>query len=184
MLWFTSDEHYDHYRILKYCDRPFSSLEEMQEFFIKRHNSVVKPGDEVWHLGDTFFKRKTAYILQRLNGDHYLVLGNHDCKQLKRGDLLGFQSIQTTKTIEWAGERFFLSHYAHRVWDRSHYGTFHLYGHSHGTLPGFGRSMDVGVDPMCGYPISAEEVIERLEHIPFKNVDVHYNAWKDIVDGN
>ena len=39
-----------------------------------------------------------------------------------------------------------MSHYAHRTWDKSHHGSLHLYGHSHGTLPGVGRSMDVGVD--------------------------------------
>jgi calcineurin-like phosphoesterase family protein len=59
-------------------------------------------------------------------------------------------------------ETIILCHYAMRVWDRSHYGSMHLYGHSHGHLPDYGKSMDVGVDCHNYYPISVDHVRERL----------------------
>ena len=55
-----------------------------------------------------------------------------------------------------------LCHYALRVWDRAHYGAWHLYGHSHGTLPAWGLSLDVGVDSHDFRPINLDEVATRL----------------------
>ena len=51
MIWFTSDEHYGHQNIIQFCKRPFLNLEHMTERLISHHNEVVKPGDEVFHLG-------------------------------------------------------------------------------------------------------------------------------------
>lgn len=78
--FFTSDQHYFHNNVIKYCNRPFNSVEEMNEELIRRHNSVVKPEDDVYHLGDfSLAKRAPEQILHRLNGIHWLkAVGNHD----------------------------------------------------------------------------------------------------------
>lgn len=79
MIYFTSDQHYDHANIIKYCKRPFSGVDEMREEMIRRHNQVVRSQDIVWHLGDFSMHPNTvAKVLPRLNGSHYLVMGNHD----------------------------------------------------------------------------------------------------------
>ena len=81
-IWYASDHHFDHAKIIEYQTRPFSSLEEMNETMIARWNEVVKPQDHVWHLGDLTTHRKIHTIkyriLDRLNGHKRLLMGNHD----------------------------------------------------------------------------------------------------------
>jgi calcineurin-like phosphoesterase family protein len=79
-IWFTSDTHFGHQNILEYEKeaRPFTCLEDMHEALIDRWNSVVKPNDTVYHLGDLCFGRKNIAIAERLNGKKRLIMGNHD----------------------------------------------------------------------------------------------------------
>lgn len=78
--WFTSDTHFGHKNILEYEKeaRPFQNIEEMHEVMIERWNSVVKPKDIIYHLGDFVFGRHNIKIASRLNGKKRLVMGNHD----------------------------------------------------------------------------------------------------------
>ncbi|GJD90610.1 hypothetical protein BHAOGJBA_4152 [Methylobacterium hispanicum] len=67
-----------------------------------------------------------------------------------------------------APQGLWLSHYAHRVWPRMHYGDLHLYGHSHGSLPGTDASTDVGVDCFGFRPVTLDDVRVRLaENVQF-----------------
>lgn len=80
-VFITSDTHFGHTNIIKYCNRPFTSAEEMDEQLIKNWNSVVGPDDVVIHCGDFALyhdKEKIAEVVQRLNGRKILILGNHD----------------------------------------------------------------------------------------------------------
>lgn len=79
-VFFTSDTHFKHANIIKFCERPFGSIEEMNEALIANWNRVVGKDDFVFHLGDFCFGGSEAWnsILDRLNGKIYLVLGNHD----------------------------------------------------------------------------------------------------------
>lgn len=174
MLWFTSDEHYGHSNIIKYCDRPFANADEMAQEIINRHNSLVSQGDHVYHLGDVTFQLEAEWYIRQLNGIHHLILGNHDHNSFHKRQRPGvYQSIQEAKQVNWNGYKFYLSHYACRTWPNSHRGALHLYGHSHGTLPGFGRSMDVGVDTNNFYPYSGTAVVEQLGNVDFIGVDHH-----------
>lgn len=136
---------------------------------IDNWNAVVGPKDEVWHLGDFAWKiANYKRFLDRLNGSIHLVLGNHEPKLSRLKDV-GFASIHDVHYMRRNGQKIFLSHYAHRTWRCDHYGSWHLYGHSHGHLPGIGRSMDVGVDA-CDYrPISFEEIHELFKDLPPKH---------------
>lgn len=79
-IWFTSDHHFGHKNILEYEKeaRPFASLKEMHEILTERWNSVVKPNDIVFHLGDFAFGRQNIAIAESLNGKKKIVMGNHD----------------------------------------------------------------------------------------------------------
>ena len=82
MIYLTSDQHFNNYNILKYQadTRPFGSVAEMNEALIRRWNSVVKPDDTVYVLGDFIMgvAEKAQDILDRLNGNIKLIRGNHD----------------------------------------------------------------------------------------------------------
>jgi len=167
-IYFTADLHL--YHLLMVQIRGFDTDIEMNERIIENWNAVVDQKDaRVYCLGDVSFGTvaDTEAILKRLNGQKYLITGNHDsiaerCK--------GFVWIKDVKMLRIRYQcdlslngkiRIWLSHYAHRVWPRSHHGSIHLYGHSHGGLPENvrSRSMDVGLDA-CGLrPISLEHVL-------------------------
>lgn len=79
-IWVISDTHFQHDNIIKFCNRPFVGAGQMDEHMIERWNSVVKPGDKVYHLGDVYFGSWyfADKILGRLNGKKRLIVGNHD----------------------------------------------------------------------------------------------------------
>lgn len=175
-IWFTSDTHYGHANIMKYSNRPFSSVKEMDESMIARWNSRVAPGDTVYHLGDfAFAKRRETVeaILQRLQGNKFLILGNHDKDSVRKAQ--GFVQITPHKEIKVGDQKIVLNHYAMKVWNRSHHGAWQLYGHSHGTLPNDPGKMhfDVGVDCWNYCPISFEQVAEEMKNHTFVPVDHH-----------
>jgi len=150
--FFISDLHFFHKNIIKYSNRPFSSVEEMNESLIKEWNYIVKPNDVIYNLGDFCFSdiEKLKSILSRLNGNHHFISGNHDKNIVNNSTYLinnsYIKTINTYKEIKIYNQHIVLFHYGCRVWNKSHYGSWLLYGHSHGSLEPFGKSVDVGVD--------------------------------------
>ncbi len=157
--FYIADSHFGHEAVIRHCNRPFQTVEDMDEALILRWNERVKPTDMVFHLGDFSLADvdRTREIFARLNGRKYLITGNHDLDN--RGRL-----HKRVRDLEWAapptagmettdgGCRLYLHHYACRVWPAGHYGAWHFFGHSHGNLPPQGRSRDVGVDvPDVGF---------------------------------
>jgi len=183
MIHFTSDTHWGHNNIIKYSNRPFASVEDMNEALIANWNAVVKYDDTVYHLGDFAFLPydKLKRIARRLNGTKHFIRGNHD-KEIDKNkvDLLNsktFASIQDYYELKHGGQMVCLFHYGQRVWNKSHHGSIMLYGHSHGSLPPFGKSVDVGVD--CKEitpeyrPVSFDEVMAYMKNRTFEAVDHH-----------
>lgn len=80
MIFVISDTHYNHGRIIKHCSRPFESREEMNDYIVEKHNSVVGPDDIVWHLGDVAWGSQKYYdeYFDRCNGNFVIFVGNHD----------------------------------------------------------------------------------------------------------
>ena len=173
-VFFTADEHYGHGQVIAYCQRPFASLEEMDEALIERHNALVKKKDLVYHLGDFAFRYHAPY-LNRLHGRHVLILGNHDASRKKHVGT-AWEAVEPVLLLKISGRQIWLSHYAHRVWPSSHHGAWHLYGHSHGNLEPFGKSLDVGVDSHGFRPWSLEEIEEVLAAREIAVVD-HHKGW-------
>ena len=164
-IWFTSDTHFGHTNIAgpKISNwssgyRDFNSVHEMNMALVNGINKYVKEDDILYHLGDWSFGG-VHNILQFRNliicKNVHLILGNHDQhivdKEIKYHEtsfnpIEIFSSVQDVLTLDIGKTKLFLSHYSHRVWLGSHKGVIHLYGHSHGSIPDYGKSMDVGVD--------------------------------------
>jgi len=193
MIWFTSDLHIGHKNITgksvskwKSGYRNFNSVTEMNDTIINNINKYVKWDDVIYFLGDFAFVdvKKIQDSRHRINCQtiHFLY-GNHDEDIRNDQKLQGiFTSIKDVDFITVNSQNYFLSHYSHRVWPASHRGTIHLYGHSHGSIPDFGKSMDVGIDVayrLLGEyrPFSITEIIDimskkevsELDHHVFKN---------------
>ena len=170
MIWFTSDEHYGHKNMLTYEDRPFDNVDILKSELIDRSNAVVKPNDEVWHIGDfsMFGRERPEYfkgILSRLNGRHHLVLGNHDRLKPFTYVRLGFASVHTAMQLPNIDDyRIILAH------DPATYvamskDTVLLCGHVHSLFSDLlpkERVINVGVDVRNFTPISIEEIIDIL----------------------
>lgn len=161
MIYFTSDTHFGHSKVIDFCNRPFSSVEEMDETLIQNWNKTVGKKDTIYHLGDFSFKPE-KYV-SRLNGTIILIMGGHD--RINKVKNL-FSDVFQSKTIKYNKNIIVLSHFCYRVWDRSHYNSWHLYGHSHGSLPPIGKSMDVGVDCNNFTPVLINQIETIMEGKP------------------
>ncbi len=163
MIYFTSDTHFGHAKIIEYAERPFVNVQHMDRELIAKWNDVVPENAEVWHLGDFCWGDPTPYLM-RLNGRIHLIQGNHDKGSLVRD--AGFESVSLVHYLRYHKKRFWLSHYAHRTWLGKERGSYHLFGHWHGEDEGFGRSMDVGVDATDTLaPIHWRTVVAKLDAI-------------------
>lgn len=156
MKFFISDTHFGHKKIIEYAKRPFKTVEEMDEVLIANWNEVVGVGDAVYHLGDFGLTKDVDKILKRLNGQIFLISGDYDKEILKHKEL--FVKVDKMLTVKEQGERIVLCHYPMRTWSQSHYGSWHLHGHSHGQLPPQGKSWDVSVEAIGYKPLSFDEL--------------------------
>jgi|SRR6478609_5821047 len=198
--FFMSDTHYHHKNIVRgttswsvtegehFKVRDFDTLEEHDDTLVERINSLVKENDELWSLGDWSFGgyEQIALFRKRLICKNiHLVFGNHDqhIEPINSPYRKLFASCQYYKEMSLKVDRkwgqvqkvkLILSHYAFRVWNKSHHGSIHLYGHSHGTLPDAGnRSMDVGVDTNNLYPYHLDEILDIMLKRSVHVVDHH-----------
>ena len=176
--YITSDTHFGHTNVIKYSNRPFADAREMDEALIERWNAKVPRGATVYHVGDFAFvpRTKMPYYLDRLHGQICLIRGNHD--RIIKGAL--------AKRVAWVkdyyesrtpdGTMVVMCHYAMEVWNRSHYGSWMLHGHSHGNLPDRGnRRLDIGVDTSAANyaPYSYEEIAHLMAPRQTRPVDHH-----------
>lgn len=152
MYFFTADEHYGHENIIRYCHRPFATVEKMNKELVRRHNDTVTTADTVIHAGDFAFGSAliAEEFIRQLTGNHIFLRGSHD-------RWLGPQAREIWEgTIE--GQFIVVCHYAMRVWPRSHHNSWQLFGHSHGTLETQGKQWDIGVDSNDFAPLSFERI--------------------------
>jgi len=186
--WWTADSHFFHKNICLYCNRPFESVEEMNEKIIENWNNNVKDNDIIFFLGDFAFGNEKCIgeLLLRLKGNIKIIFGNHDktLRKFAKCDFKSGQYYNLHKRIEFLGDYkeisvnsqyITLSHYAMRVFNRSHRGGWQLWGHSHGSLPDDPHSLsfDVGVDCHNYSPINFEQVKEIMSKKQFKPIEHH-----------
>ena len=171
MYYFTADTHLGHGNIIHHCQRPFASLEQMDETLIGNINEMVGPDDTLWILGDFAWKEPKKYLTYIYCKHIHILQGNHDHpNQLSKAvfglmgkgvDIILEPSIVDMK-IDL--QRITLCHYPMLSWRASHYGTWHLFGHVHGNLKHPSpHAIDVGVDVNEFTPVSWDTVQEKIE---------------------
>ena len=168
-LFFSSDPHYGHFNIIGFCQRPFSSSAEMTEKLIENWNNKIKKDDIAILCGDFSLSTNRKYlaeILFRLNGKMYLALGNHD-KWIKHEDLknrfIGISDIIEVNVCDNINKSqcIIACHYPIYRWNKSHRGSWHIYGHSHqkDALSNYSNyAINVGVDAWNYCPVSFDEI--------------------------
>lgn len=173
-IFFTSDTHFGHRNIIRFCNRPFNSVEEMDETIISNWNAVVNKKDTVYHLGDFCTWKTKDYLSlfnhyrKRLNGKIFLIEGNHDYKintNLSKIPISNYGLVDKSPLyhIKINKQTIVMCHFAMRVWHKSHFDSWHIYGHSHAKLSPIGKSWDVGVDNNNFIPVSFYDLKRIME---------------------
>lgn len=157
MEWFfTADHHFGHANIIKYCNRPFDTVEEMDEVLIQRWNEVVRGQDVVIYAGDFTLRNSYAQeLIDRLKGNKIFLKGNHD-KWIKQKRYIYHKKIKDHHVA--------VAHYPMESWQNSCHGSWHLHGHCHGTMRVIPNRLDVGVDCHNFYPVAFSQLDGLLLH--------------------
>jgi calcineurin-like phosphoesterase family protein len=172
-IWVLSDHHFSHKNIIKFENRPFDSVEQMNEFMIQAHNDIVASDDIVYFLGDVSFNQKIAVNqVNALNGKKVLITGNHD--DLRNTAFVdAFDEVHTYLRHKLFGHEVVMFHYPIAEWDKMHYGSIHLHGHVHGKEMGIkGRIYDVWAGGNNYTPYNMEELLMQVSQ---KEVRAHGN---------
>lgn len=172
--FFTADLHLGHTNILSHCawTRPYDTVESMDSAIVERINERVSSDDILYIVGDFAVSGDVEYIrhlFHQIRGRKVLILGNHDLDRRGRvrknlRDLPWDRPPTHAQETTDEGCRIYMHHYACRTWPAAHHGSYHLFGHSHGSLPPLGRSRDVGIDcPDSRFtPMTFREIQETL----------------------
>lgn len=192
-IFFISDLHIGHKNVIKFDGRPFADVDEMHLEMIKRWNSVVDDEDIVYYLGDLAFCRDetTKWFIHSIKGKINFILGNHD----KMKDIVKFDrweniheygteiGVLDKDSLESRGsggyQKIIMAHYPILSWNKSHYGSWMLHGHCHGSLMKSNQDyykrkvMDVGCNCIDYTPISYEKVKGIMSKKVISSVDHH-----------
>lgn len=168
MIYFGADLHLGHRNVIDFSDRPFSSLEDMNNFFISELDRIIKPGDEVYLLGDITWKNH-RYFLEKIQGKKKgitLIKGNHDGKETIKDK--HWKEVLDYKEIKIGETKLVLCHYPIESWNKMRYGSIHLHGHTHNNISNevnkIDNRLDVGYDSTKKVLISIDEVLNRINN--------------------
>jgi calcineurin-like phosphoesterase family protein len=178
---FTSDLHFGHKNIIRFCDRPFLNVDDMTEKLIKLYNDKISHKDKVLFVGDIFFcsNKQAREILSQMNGEKYLVTGNHDAQpydMISRGFIWTAEKLH----VRWEHKNIVISHYDywdlrspydHRYEEKRHPLNLNrmevlIHGHTHQKTKRLLNQVHVGVDAWDYAPARYEEIVPLLNEVP------------------
>ena len=175
-VWFTADTHFGHKNIIRFCQRPFVDVEEMNRVMVENWNSIVGEDDLVFHLGDFSVGGAAEWtsLLDNLNGRIILILGNHDMNNVSQGFMHRFLDVKMQMLISIGKQRIYLNHYPFLCYGGAYRNTWQLFGHVHTNQQSTGldsprlkqlfpTQYDVGVDNNNYYPVSFGKVSEIIQ---------------------
>lgn len=172
-VFFTADTHFGHARALEFEKRPFVDVDEHDSLITDWFCEDMPPGSTLYHLGDLAWTPEAAdrflTAMERRRVRVVWIRGNHDhrCLTPSSGGLRNAPLDSLWLDIAWHPFRgLWLSHYPHLSWPSSFHGSAHLFGHVHGkcgSLPPFGRMLDVGLMNWNFRPLPLEAVLKLLD---------------------
>ena len=192
VIFFTADLHLGHKNIIKHCDRPFSSVEEMDEHIITIWNSIIGSNDNVYIIGDLIFRSNVApqSYLNSLRGKKHLILGNHDTAWIKKVEMSKhFASVERLAEISDGQHKIALCHYPLLSWNHMAKGSYMIHGHIHNNreaqyfplLRQMPNLLNAGVDINGFRPVKLDELIENNE--AFKSKRTEKEVINELSDG-
>lgn len=171
MKYYTSDLHLSHTNIIKYENRPFACIEEMNNTIIDNINYRLSENDELYILGDFTLEktpRRVSQLIKRIKCKKHLIIGNHDYFTRSESLCSLFDSVHHYLEIEDEGRTVILFHYPIQNWNLKRYGSIHLYGHVHSKeelqLKEY-NTFNVGVDVNNFKPVTLEELLLKRGEI-------------------
>jgi len=181
-IWFTSDWHANHSKIITLANRPFKNCFEMEQKLIENYNKVVHKNDLVFLQGDMNFGSRKRFdkMIDQMNGKKHFIMGNHKDYAYKEGTMEKFVWVRNYYDL-WVqdpdakgGKQLIcIFHYPIEQWRNKHYNSIHVCGHSHGRLPlrkGMERRIDVSVEAWNYYPVSYEQIKEEIKKRELSNI--------------
>lgn len=136
MNYYIADTHFNHKNALAFDNRPFASVEEMNQALIKNWNRVVGPGDHIYILGDFHWGKAKDWpgTLSQLSGNKHLIRGNHDLKMPMTPEVRRFfVDVADYREVKDGDKHIVLCHYPMPAFKNMYYGWLHFYGHVHNT---------------------------------------------------
>ncbi len=176
-IWFTSDYHFCHANVIKYDERPFADVEEMNKSLIENWNHYVDDEDVVFYLGDLSFDKngkQTQEIVNQLKGKIHYILGNHDkekdIRKLNRfetiSDYINLSVLDSDNPRKW--QEIMMMHYPILSWDKAHHGSWMIHGHCHQSISDTEfhktrRILDVGCNGWGYTPVHYSDIKEYMK---------------------
>jgi calcineurin-like phosphoesterase family protein len=160
MIFLTSDQHFDHINIIKYCNRPFATVDEMNKIMLGNWNNTIKSSDTVFFLGDLAFgrgSRTTDYWLDQLKGKITFIKGSHD-----RSKKIPFLHDYI---LEYGEYKFLLVHQLIRT-QYPRWKGWVIHGHTHDKEPFFNKdnkTFNVSVDVTKWGPVNIDDIVKKIE---------------------
>lgn len=193
-IFYTADLHFGHENVIKHCNRPFASVEDMERVLIDNWNSVVSDDDVVYIAGDFSYRSASSMkpILKALKGKKHLVLGNHDRKWFKNIDPQEFfESVSSLTEINDGKAHVTLCHYPMCSWHRSMRGAFLVHGHIHNNIHRDSafiylkdkKALNAGVDVNNFTPCTLDQLIDNKKKF-YARHGLEVITKDDFVEGN
>lgn len=170
--WFSSDWHLGHKRVIEFANRPFKNLKEMDDAIIDNMIAPLKKGDDFYFLGDLYWDAQSFWKFYNKfpkNVRFHWIIGNHDYNTIKNHEGQ-FAEITPLTEVKFLSQHAVLCHFPMMTWNRSHHGSFMLFGHHHvnghvePTLQG--KMLNVNCEFNNFKPYSEEDVVEIMSHKP------------------